>query len=179
MTGERYLHRRILDEVRDDATVLDVGAGMAKYHDALVRKTRWVTMLDAHKPYLDDRARRYGDRVCIIHDDALVWMGANYERRFDVVLGIDVVEHLQWSEAIALIEWMRVLGRKVVLFIPEGDHPQRTDAHGMGGDHWQTHRSTWYGDSPGLEAFKVERWPSFHAGTPDKDPGALWCVWSL
>ncbi len=176
MKGDRYLHRRILGEVCEGARVLDIGAGMAKYHADLVRHA-WVTMVDAHGPYMAERAQRYSERAIIVIEDALTWLPRTRTDTFDIALAIDFIEHLEVDDAIATIADLQRVARRVVLFIPEGTHPQTTDHHGMGGDHWQTHRSNWYATHPGLEGFTVERWPEFHAGTPGKDAGALWCVW--
>lgn len=181
------LHDRLLAEIPKGASVLDVGAGLAKYHPLLIDHGCKLTLVDAHKPYLDERRERFGDRVEIIHGDALDLLGSwafseapQTVRTWDVVLGIDFMEHLAANAARFLIENAQVVGRKVILFVPEGNHPQDTDHYHMGGDHWQTHRSTW--TAPDLEAlgFTVERWLDFHRWAKDRgaDPGALWATWS-
>ena len=99
------------------------------------------------------------------------------DRAYDVVLGIDFVEHLRRMEALRVIAQMQRVGRSVLLFVPEGHHPQDRDFFGLGGDHWQVHRSTWYSDDLIALGFDVDRWPDFHKGEEGKDPGALWATW--
>jgi ubiquinone/menaquinone biosynthesis C-methylase UbiE len=172
------LHDRLMAEIPQGSSVLDVGAGLAKYHDLLVAKGCKLTLLDAHKPYLDERVAKFGDAIRVIHGEALETL-QDCTLRWDVVIGIDFLEHLSQKDAWSLTEEFRVIGRKVVLFVPEGNHPQEVDHYHMGGDHWQTHRSTW--TAPDLEVlgFTVERWLDFHRWAKDRgaDPGALWAVW--
>jgi hypothetical protein len=65
---------------------------------------------------------------------------------------------------------------RIVLFVPLGLHPQTADVFNMGGDHWQTHRSTW--EPADLEAlgFDVAVWDGYHH-QPGKDSRAAFCVW--
>lgn len=65
-------------------------------------------------------------------------------KSFDVVMALDVVEHLEKHEAIKLIQSMENIARKAVIIeTPEGFIPQNIDIHGYGGDTYQTHRSGW------------------------------------
>lgn len=167
------LNARILAEVTYNDLVLDVGSGHGSYHTALVDRARHVDMLDAHYPALVDRKKRYGSKVTPRHGEALTLMSKMQDRSYDVVLGIDVVEHLEKADGLRLLAEMRRVGKRVVLFVPEGNHPQA--AHS--GNEWQAHRSTWW--APDLEAigFMVERWENFHS-EPGKDSGAMFVTWS-
>ena len=175
------LHDRLLEEIPPGSTVLDVGAGLAKYHPLLIDRGCKLTLLDAHAPYLEERRQRW-PQIETVHADVnltALWDWVVTERRWDVALAIDFIEHLGPDNARDVVDDMRDLAPKVILFVPEGNHPQDVDHYGMGGDHWQTHRSTW--DAPALEAlgFTVERWIDFHLWARERgcDPGALWATW--
>jgi ubiquinone/menaquinone biosynthesis C-methylase UbiE len=174
------LHDRLMAEIPQGSSVLDVGAGLAKYHDLLIAKGCKLTLLDAHKPYLDERVAKFGDAIQVIHGEALEVLRATWATQWDVILGIDFLEHLSRDAAEELVEDFRACGRKVVLLVPEGNHPQEVDHYHMGGDHWQTHRSTWQAEDLEVLGFTVERWLDFHRWAKDRgaDPGALWATWS-
>ena len=175
MTAEKTskLYNTIVGFVPRGATVIDVGAGMAAYHPHLLAKTRQLVLLDAYQPYLD-KGPLLAHAVC---GDAHELLPAFADGQFDVALGIDFVEHLELGRAFKVIEDMQRIANTVALFVPEGSHPQSADLYGMGGDHWQTHRSSWSAGDLEHFGFTVERWPDFHASSPGKDPGALWCTW--
>jgi hypothetical protein len=72
-------------------------------------------------------------------------------KSFDLVLALDIIEHVEKDESRALISTCEWLARKaVVLLTPKGFVPQNIDIWGHGGDHWQTHRCGW--ESAELEA---------------------------
>ena len=175
------LHDRLLEEVPRGSFVLDVGAGLAKYHPLLLDRGCRLTLVDAHEPYLAERKARFPS-VEVVHSEAwrALWAGISHERIWDVALGIDFIEHLDRSDALAIISMMKRVAPKIVLFIPEGNHPQTSDGYGMGGDFWQTHRSTWVAEDLELLGSTVERWVDFHTWAKDRgaDPGALWATWS-
>lgn len=177
------LHGRLLAEIPSGSSVLDVGAGLATYHELLIAKGCKLTLVDAHKPYLDERRELFGDAIQWIHGDALDVMGewafTHPSASWDVILGVDFLERLSRESAQFFVDNTQALGRKVILFVPEGNHPQEVDHYGLGGDHWQTHRSQWYAADLEDLGFTVERWLDFHRWAKDRgcDPGALWAVW--
>ncbi len=167
------LYNAIYDLIPDGASVLDVGSGFAAYHDLILERCSELVLIDAHLPYL----MRANTQATHIHGDAVTLLPAMREPS-DIILGIDFIEHLERLDAEKVIGEMKRLAKKCVgLFVPEGIHPQTADHFGLGGDHWQTHRSSWRADDLIAMGFHVEVWGDFHAGTPGKDPGALWAVW--
>jgi hypothetical protein len=180
LSGVDQLHEAIRKEVFGfgrEAKVLDVGAGLASYHVWLKNQCR-LTALDAHAPYLSEK-RTDLEGVQRIVADAVTLMPQFRSTAFQAVLAIDFIEHLEKTVAIKLIGEMQRVGLKVCIFVPEGHHPQDTDAYGLGGDHWQTHRSEWHKEDLEALGFKVEVWEGFHAlWRKDCDPNALWAVWS-
>lgn len=178
------LHARLLEEIPDGASVLDIGAGLAKYHELIAPpRTSRLTLLDAHEPYLAERRSKFPG-IETIHGEAYTHLLSfahvtDTRRSWDVALGIDFIEHMDRAEALDVIYLMRKVAAKVVLFTPEGNHPQDKDFYSMGGDHWQTHRSTWVAQDFEKQGFATERWADFHRWAADRgcDPGAIWAVW--
>lgn len=174
------LHDRLIEEIPRGASVLDVGAGLAKYHSILLDRGCKLSLLDAHQPYLDERRSRWPD-IDILCQEAYLGLQEVHrlDLRWDIILGIDFLEHLELFHAYNVVDRMKRVGGKVILFVPEGNHPQEVDHYRMGGDHWQTHRSTWKAEDLEALGFEVERWVDFHRWAKDRgcDPGALWATW--
>ena len=178
-TEERYyplreLIKHVLDACAGASSVLDCGAGLeAPYQFGLQKRVRKLVLLDGHQPYLDANQTR-GDNVWRVHARLPEGLAAFADRAFDVAVCIDVLEHLAYPEAEALVGHLKRIARKVVLFTPDGTNEQDTDAYLMGADSLQTHRSTWSVEK--LVAFGFEAkvmHPDFHA----PGQGALWGEW--
>jgi len=68
--------------------------------------------------------------------------------RVDTIFMLDVIEHMQKDEGLAVLEIAKKKANQVVVFTPIGFHEQSykegdKDAWGMNGTDWQTHRSGW------------------------------------
>lgn len=78
----------------------------------------------------------------------------------DAVVLLDVIEHMTRADGLNTLDHaFEAARRQVVVYTPLGFVEQTTDAWGLGGDHWQTHRSGWTPeDFPGweIEVFKPE-----------------------
>ncbi|MDP1671025.1 MAG: class I SAM-dependent methyltransferase [Alphaproteobacteria bacterium] len=127
-------------------SVLDVGCGLSfktQYIKADIR-----VGVDAYRPYLEkiDATVPY---VCI-NADAQQIDSLFLHKSFDIVALLDIVEHLEKSDALELIEQAGELARRaVVIETPLCILPQNMDILGLGGDHYQTHRC-------GFEAEELE-----------------------
>lgn len=65
-------------------------------------------------------------------------------KSFDLVIALDVIEHLEKEEASDMIRQCEEIARLgVVLETPKGYVPQNLDIQGHGGHEWQTHRCGW------------------------------------
>lgn len=65
-------------------------------------------------------------------------------KSFDIVIALDVVEHIEKNQSLDMIRQLEKIARKAVIIeTPEGYVPQNIDIQGHGGDEWQTHRSGW------------------------------------
>lgn len=118
-------------------TVLDVGCGLSLKSQYIQADMR--IGLDVYRPYLEkiDAKVPY---ICI-NADAMQIDTLFLPKSFDIVTLLDIVEHLEKPDALALIEKAGQLARRaVVIETPLGFLPQNMDILGLGGDHFQTHR---------------------------------------
>ncbi|MFN8008425.1 MAG: class I SAM-dependent methyltransferase [Terriglobia bacterium] len=101
-----------------------------------------VVAIEPHLPYLE-KARARVPWAEFHHTDGLNYFPHSREM-FDCILLIDVVEHLEPRQACRLVREASLHAKKIVLsLIPYGIHEQTKDAWNLGGEFWQTHRSTW------------------------------------
>jgi hypothetical protein len=175
------LNLLVAGAVEPGSTVLDMGAGLrGSYQPALAKVCSELTLLDAHQIYLEQNETvRLGlPNVKTVWGEAPGVLGAL--DKFDYVLGIDFLEHMERDIALATVEAAKkIASSKLILFVPEGSHPQHEDYYGMGGDHWQTHRSVWWAKDLAALGFDVMILEGYHAlwREPTDDQNALWCVW--
>jgi hypothetical protein len=132
--------------------------------------------IEIHQPYID-KSKCHN---CIkIQGDMRRFEELIAPEDMDCALFIDTLEHLTKDDAKDLMK--RVMGKfkKVMLMIPEGNHPQTTDLFQMGGDEYQTHRSSWRLQELVDMGFKsIVLDPMFHGNTGGgKDTGCLFAVW--
>jgi 2-polyprenyl-3-methyl-5-hydroxy-6-metoxy-1,4-benzoquinol methylase len=165
------------------STVLDVGSGMAIYHKFLHAWTGGeLALLDAHLPYMVEH--RPPEGIPLVIGDMMVTLPMLMGGVFDAVTCIDVIEHLEKRDAFLAIEQMKRIAPVVCVLTPNDVHPQShdpymdRDGNSLKGDHWQTHRSTWYRQDLESAGFEVELWENFHrVAGHGKSPHALWGTW--
>lgn len=134
------------------STVLDVGCGLSLKSQFIEADIR--VGVDAHRPYLEkiDAKVPY---VCI-SADALHLERLFLPRSFDLVLLLDIVEHLDKPDALELIRQAEIVARRaVVIETPKGFLPQNIDILGLGGDHFQTHRCGFESDELAASGYDV------------------------
>jgi hypothetical protein len=173
-------HSRNLDEciaaaTADCQSVLEFGC---MFGDRLMATSCPIKIgVDVHQPYLDRAVQRHGSEAVFLQGDArqaALWF---LPRSIDAVLLIDFLEHLAELDANRILERCQTVARKrIIAFVPEGNHPQDRDVTDLGGDHWQTHRSVWYRDDLAKHDFDVVVWDDFH-NIPGKDRGAMFAIW--
>jgi len=65
-------------------------------------------------------------------------------KSFDLVIGLDIIEHLEKEESLEMIAQCEKIARKaVILETPKGYVPQNLDIQGHGAHDFQTHRCGW------------------------------------
>lgn len=122
------------------SSILDVACGIAlksKYIPADIRVgidiyPEYFDHIEASVPYV------------VIKGDVR-WLEAIFTAKsFDLVIAIDIIEHLEKGEAITMIKKCESIARKaVILETPEGFIPQNLDITGYEGHEYQTHKSGW------------------------------------
>lgn len=127
--------------ITDAESVLDIGCGIGDYLKYTHPRQR-VVGVEPHAPYIE-KAREVAPWAEFVNTDALQFLARN-EEQFDCVLLIDVIEHLTEEDAVRMVHLAQRLARRMLFAqIPIGFHPQERDVWNLGGDYWQTHRSTW------------------------------------
>lgn len=130
--------------------VLDIGVGL--------RPMVWFTpkcyyiCVEPHGPYADKlEAAGY---VNVWRRTALETLQALNDTHGNYPAGIyllDVIEHMEREEGEKVLQLAKALKPlQIVVSTPVGFFAQHGDAWGMGGEHWQEHRSGWEpSDFPG------------------------------
>lgn len=137
-TSEHWQIPHVLDCLAAErpATLLDVGAGFGKY-GCLAREyadPRRVDALDVQAPRLPCY-----DHVYLGDIRALDRVLPSDAPRYDLALLIDVIEHLEKPEGMALLQSLLGRARRVLITTPLGFRPQE-----IAGQPFETHRSGWY-----------------------------------
>lgn len=121
-------------------SVLDAACGLSlksKYIPAQIR-----VGVDIHEKYFD-HIEADVPYVVMKHDIRKleeIFM----PKSFDIVIALDVVEHLEKEESLDLLRQCEKIARKAVIIeTPKGYVPQNMDIQGHGADEWQTHRCGW------------------------------------
>ena len=137
-------------------SILDVACGLSLKSQYLQADIR--VGVDIYRPYLEKIDAKV-PFTTVVHDVRKL-DEVFIDKSFDIVLMLDIIEHLEKHESLALIETATRLARvAVIVETPEGYVPQNIDIWGHGGDEWQTHRCGW--EKAELEGmgFKVLRRP--------------------
>ncbi len=154
-------------------SVLELGCGVG---DKLARTPCSLRVgVDAFRPYLDMAVLKWGPRLHELHLAEAVEYMAKEVRVFDAILLIDFIEHLPKDQGKQLLDrCRRSARRKVIVFCPLGECRQDKDVYDLGGDHWQTHRSTWSVSDLRKAEFDVAQWPGY------REDGGLsaFAIWS-
>lgn len=171
----------ILASAAGCSSVIEFGCGLGRNLIALGETSCKENRVgvDAYRNYLIRVPPFHLSGISLIEADALTAAGWMKAESFDLVLMADFIEHLERPAAEQMIaEAKRIARRRIVAFVPEGEHPQTADATGLHGDHWQTHRSTWGIEDLQRLGFDVAHWPQFHAKEGGgKSPGAMFAIW--
>lgn len=133
----------IQQHVSPDDTVLDLGCGiMQATSDTLTKgelKCKTILGVDVWPKYLDVIKSKYPTLKADATDTKFFVDGS-----FDVVMAIDVLEHLDFQAALNLIsEMKRIARKKVIIYTPETfeeNTENEQNAWGLGQNPYQIHR---------------------------------------
>jgi SAM-dependent methyltransferase len=122
-------------------SVLDVACGLS-LKSKFVQGARTRVGFDLHRPYLE-AAREQNPLVnwIPVQGDVTKISECFLPGSFDLVLALDIIEHVEKDQALKLLADLEEIARvAVVLETPRGFLPQDMDILGFGQDHLQTHR---------------------------------------
>jgi SAM-dependent methyltransferase len=149
----------LIVSLADCDSVIELGCGMGDKLAATYCKQR--TGVDAHQPYIDLAKKRWeGKGIEFICGEATATLPQLPPT--DAIIMIDFLEHLLKPEALELLEVCKLLARRrIIAFGPLGTVPQSIDSFHLGGDYWQTHRSTWEFSDFKERGFDVAVWNNY------------------
>ena len=169
------LHEWINKNTINSNTVLELGAGFFDKLSAVHINVKRKIGIEIWESYIKNSTYNDCEKILgnILEYESLVEID-----KIDTVLIVDVIEHFDRKTADLLITKLINQFDKVLLMIPEGNHPQTEDVTGHGAHEYQTHRSTWYAKH--FEKYNPTEIlidPTFHAGHAEKDSGCLFVKW--
>lgn len=179
----------VLRSFRKTEVVLDIGCGIMPQQ--FVRPSVHICCepFQEYISHLQDKVRYESDRSYVIVN--ATWAEAVRifpPKSVDSVFLVDVIEHLEKEEAVALLKKTEQIARKqVALFTPLGfmpqSHPDGKDAWGLGGGVWQEHKSGWQPEDFDA-SWDIYAAKEFHAADSlgrklDTPYGALWAIKNL
>ena len=139
-TIDRIFEREGLYPTQKISTILDVACGLSLKSQYLKADIR--VGVDIYRPYLAKIEAKV-PYTTVVHDVRRL-DEVFIERSFDIVLMLDIIEHLEKEESLALLQTAERLAKvAVIIETPEGYVPQNIDIWGHGGDEFQTHRCGW------------------------------------
>ena len=168
-----------IDEMTSDCrSVVEYGC-MFGDRLATLKTPEYKVGIEVHRPYLQVAKSRNPNAIYICAD-VLEFITQHFSFvGVDAIMMLDFLEHLRLEDALKVIDHAKKTARaRVIVFVPAGNHPQESDPYRMGGDYWQTHRSTWNGDMLLELDFDAVHLPKFHRrnGTYVGD-GAVFATW--
>jgi len=123
---------------KSSRTILDVGCGKGDAMDFLNRHGKFEAVgIDIFRPYLEEAKSKgcFQDLVC----GDVRWLPFK-DNSFDVVICMEVLEHLEKADGYKLLnELERVARRQILLTTPVGKH----ELHPFDGNPYQEHKYIW------------------------------------
>lgn len=164
--NERDLQKLVEFIILTSQSVLDIGCGIGDYLK-YTSACKHVSAVEPHLPYLEI-AKEKTPWVDFYNLDGISFL-ENTNAKFDCILLIDVIEHLPENESIKLVKLAKEHSNKIVFSqIPIGIHEQHRDDWNLGGEIWQTHRSTWQIDNIDELGYSyVEIWKDWYEWSED------------
>lgn len=137
-------------------TVLDIGCGDKWYHSFLDATITSIDAWPANKP----------DILLDIEKDDLPFLG-----KFDVVLFLDVIEHLSKKRGLVILEQAKRMGHKLVVLTPLGFDANEIAAKDTG-NAYQRHKSLWAAED--FKGFRRVRSVESFKPMVNRDPKYIW-----
>ena len=147
---------------RNGKSVLDVGCGKGWIMKSINRDRRlFTTGVDIFDPYLRECKEQHIYDEYVLSD---VRRLPFQDKSFDMVLCLEVLEHLEKQEAMEFLHQLERIGRRqIIISTPSGTCEQEA----FDGDSYQEHKSTWTAAELGSLGYKVRGF-GFHGMYGDK-----------
>lgn len=163
---------------KDLDTVVDLGAGKRDSPVSLQVAQipcKHLISVEAFDPYISYLL--LSNPIADTHDVVKAHIThSNYKvKECDLVLMIDVIEHLENEEALKLIEHLQSVAKRIVIFTVVGDTVGYSN-HDMDNS-LQEHKSAWYPENFEDLGFEVTVYEDFHHHLGDGHVDAMWAVW--
>jgi hypothetical protein len=143
-------------------TVLDLGIGMGKYGalarefldvmNGRVQPAQWQAKIIGVEGFVEYMNPMWDLYTKVYVED----FRRTYQayRKYDLVLMIDSLEHVDKAEGTEILNFLRTNNRYVLVSCPDGDYPQGA----WGGNELERHRAVWlYKDFVNLGATMIHR----------------------
>ena len=166
--------------------VLDIGCGIVPQEFIHAKIHICCEPFPQYIDYLKKKIHKRNDRIFVLVNadwSEAVKLFPKYS--VDSVVLVDVIEHLEKSEALELLRATEQIARRqIAIFTPLGFIPQchrsTTDAWGFEGGRWQEHKSGWLPEDFEPE-WSIYASKVFHTHNSDgkifnKPYGAMWAV---
>jgi SAM-dependent methyltransferase len=139
-TVERIFEAEGLYPTGKVKSVLDVACGLSLKSQYIAADIR--VGVDIYRPYLE---RIQADVPYVALQADCMDIGRLFlPKSFDLVLLLDIVEHLEKPQSLRLLDMAETIARvAVIVETPKGFVPQNIDIWGHGGHEFQTHRCGW------------------------------------
>jgi SAM-dependent methyltransferase len=126
-------------EVAGNESLLDIGCGYNPPLKQVTSRVKRSVGIDAFQPSID-KAKKANTHTEFILADVMTYLEQIETGSYDVVMALDLIEHLEKERGYWLMEQMeRIARRKVIIFTPNGFVPQRP----YDNNPWQEHKSGW------------------------------------
>ena len=136
--------------IKPSEKVLEIGPGIRPYIFSFTPKIRvYIEPSPEYAKYLHSMTNLEPGSL-VICEGALEFLARCQNNSFDLIILVDVIEHLEREDGLKLIEELeRVTRKKYVVFTPLGFMPQdyngaEADPWGMSATELQTHKSGWH-----------------------------------
>ncbi|KKS42044.1 MAG: hypothetical protein UV61_C0003G0019 [Candidatus Gottesmanbacteria bacterium GW2011_GWB1_43_11] len=122
--------------------ILDVGCGPGEREKDRRFQGADILCFDIYTPYLEV-CKRLGFQTK--KGDARFLSRYFRPKSFDIVLALDVIEHMTRSEGRRFLKQLEIIARKqIIILTPLGWFPQDHECVGDGTNKHQQHKSAWY-----------------------------------
>ena len=157
--------------------VLNLGAGRCDTpisEQVLRIQCETLVSIDTHEPALADLKKKPSAAKMNIFVEGDIRSAFDTFKIIDLVIALDVIEHLELEDAKKLIERAKQVAReRILIWVPIGDCPQDP----YDGNPNQLHRSTWTAEMLAEMGFDVTVYRGMHKHfNPPVD--AAWAMWN-